>query len=673
MVSTTPPTRRHILAGGATLAAGLVGAAGLPMLAAPARAQATEPESLGIPLREVNMRAAAIGRWPDDSSVVYVYSNGATGVFSVLDAETGQRRADHVVGDTNSFDLLVSADRTVYISTTTNGLFRYFPERDEVVRLGRPGGERRILDTVSDEDGVVYGGTYPNAHAFKYDPAAGEFFDYGPITEEESFLRNVAYDGNGTLYASTRPSGRLFALDVETGAKTEVVLPDSLDATNLFPVYITQFGLLFVRTDGPEWDWHVYDPAAGAWIDHIQHGGQSGMTDPVEMKTYFFDVDSENLFEYDLINRTAAPTSWQGGQLAYTDMAGIGLGVLSGRDHNEYPGQSVIGIGRTGRIWHYNPQTGAHRFVEGRPLGSPVGLHALALAPDGNLYMGGHLTTGIMARFVPATEQFEQLRGPQQVSGFANYGGRLYFSTYPAPGEVMEYDPSSSWEYGSNPRAAFGLGEGQDRARPLVVAGGRLAVGTQADSRQGFLDGELMFYDQATGVVDRKGAVISGHGVASLTSTGSTLVGGTTVNHLAAPPVDPSGELFIWDLATDELVWRQPVVPNARVICALTVDPDGHVWGLSSLGTVFEFDLATREIVRSTSVANSANGAGRLFFGADGTIYGSTAGTFADSIVFSLDVETMSVSRIGSGAWAAPGNAGRIYYTDGAELVRFTP
>lgn len=629
---------------------------------------AVERENLGTPMRSVNIRSAAVGALPDGRPVVYTVSIGNPVAFSVLDAESGALLVSHEVpGYTSSFDTNVSADGTVYFEVRAAGrppsLMRYFPADDRLVSLGSPvDGELNINRTVSDEAGIVYGGTYPNAHVFRFDPSTGQFTDFGRIAEGETYARSVAV-GNGKLYVGTGTSGQLYSIDLESGLKSRIELPEPQTFT-----YRLAFlrGLLFVYTS-PSVDWLVYDPKTEQWVDRIPRNSEGGIT-PVaaHQKAYFVNDATRSLYEYDVKQRTFGQVAFADGSLSYQTTRAIGLGELGGP---EWPGQSVIGVGLTGRLWHWNPMTGSTRWVDSQAVGGAVLIHTIGAGADGEMYMGGYFTAGVMARYLTREERSEQLPGPTQIEGITTCDGKTYFGTYP-DGSVYSHDPAGPWSMGTNPRQLFSLiAQRQERPFALACAGGRLAVGSVGTKDN--LDGMLSFYDPAADTLDIKGTVIDDHSVTALAARGDLLVGGTSVNQLGVEPTDPQARIFFWDLATDTLTGHMVPVPGATDISEVTFDDVGHIWGLTSNGVVFEVDPDTRQVLTTIHAVTGGPtdiwGIGSLFFGPDDNLYGSSSGK-----VFALDPRTGEVQLLDSGEFAAADTAGRIYYAQGSRLLRLS-
>lgn len=671
------PLFRRVRVLSQVLTAGLFISVGVAV-AQPASAATPTIENLGVPMRSVSIRSAAVGVLPNGTPAVFAVSAGSPVQFNVLNARTGELIASHAVAPfTLSFDTEIAPDGSVYFEVQgapdgAPALMHYLPGSDTLLNLGNPVPGEKVINRVTfAPDGTVYGGTYPNAHVFRYSPSTGKFADLGSVAAGETYVRSIAY-GRGVLYVGTGTSARLFAIDLATGVKREIPLPEPNASKDLF-VYRMAFrqGLLFVF-NSPSLDWLVYDTQTQTWIDRIANNGEGGITDvgPNHL-AYFVNNATQDLYSYDVKQHVASVTGFNDGTLTYNSTRAIGLAALGG---SEWPGLSVVGVGIDGSIWQWNPVTGQKRRLVGHPLGGAVTIHTIGRGPDGNMYIGGFFTVGTMARFNTTTDSSEQLPGPTQIEGFGIYQGDLYLGTY-SDGGVVRYDDTKPWQYGTNPQTLFTLAASHQQERPFAFAdaGDRLAVGTVG--MKDTLDGSLTFYTPATGQVDDTGPPIPNQSVTALATLGdSTLIGGTSSQQLGVPPVDPQAKIFLWDLNTDTVTWSGAPVPGATDISELTVDGDGNVWGITSNATVFEFDPTTHQVLHTVQIVDPARvtkdiwGIGSLFFGPDGKLYGSSGGW-----IFSLDPNTLTPTVLDSGQFAAMDNAGRIYYAQGETLLRLTP
>ena len=78
--------------------------------------------------------------------------------------------------------------------------------------------ETSIWGLVTDEQGNVYGRTYPNAKVFKFDPKTNSFTNYGTMVEGQGYVRSIAY-ADGIVYAGIGTVGHIVKLDPLPGTR----------------------------------------------------------------------------------------------------------------------------------------------------------------------------------------------------------------------------------------------------------------------------------------------------------------------------------------------------------------------------------------------------------------------------------------------------------------------
>jgi len=186
----------------------------------------SEPIDLGHPVQNVSMFDSAFGV-EDGRQVMYSTIPGSPAMFNVIDLETNQvLRVIPLEGAYDSWTHLTAKDGSVYIGTSPNGgLYRYSPVTKEVERYTF--GVRSLLGLSQDEEGNIYGGTYSGGKAFKFDPRTGQFTDYGEVKPKQEYTRTAYY--NGHLYVGYGTVGGIAKLNVTTGEKADIELPEVFD------------------------------------------------------------------------------------------------------------------------------------------------------------------------------------------------------------------------------------------------------------------------------------------------------------------------------------------------------------------------------------------------------------------------------------------------------------
>jgi hypothetical protein len=91
--------------------------------------------------------------------------------------------------------------------------------------LGRPCGETEsfICGLTTSPDGKIWGGTYPSAHLFCYDPKTGLSRDFGRMDPEQFYCYPTAGD-DGMIYSAILFAKRdLVRFDPKTETKVSLL------------------------------------------------------------------------------------------------------------------------------------------------------------------------------------------------------------------------------------------------------------------------------------------------------------------------------------------------------------------------------------------------------------------------------------------------------------------
>ncbi|APU15765.1 hypothetical protein UA75_19175 [Actinoalloteichus sp. GBA129-24] len=646
-------------------------------------ADAAEVVSLGTPMLATTTIGGAVGIAADGTPEIYTVSSrdDNMGVFSVLHGDTGAVKHSIDLGrGAHSYGVAVAPDGGVWIATTSAGrLLRWEPGSDELDDHGRlfP-SESHLYKLAFDEAGVVYGGTYPNGKAFRYDPATAELRDYGTVAEGQSYVRSVGLYGD-TLFTGTQPHAHLVAIDVVSGDREEVALPEGTDLDQVVYDVNVVGDLLFVRVTktGLNGTLLVRDLTSGEWL--AQFPGVSGLdvTPAAEDGRVYFSQDGV-LTGYDIATGEAAPTELV---FPYTaQLRSLGLGELA---DPEFPGQSVIGLLLTGEVFWFNPTTGAHRLFASDIELNPVRMRSLAEGPDGSVLTGG-TGTGAFAMVDAETGEVLESERFSEVMGMLTTDDGVYLGAYPR-GRVYEWDRDQPWEWANiddggkiNPAEVLnGDDSFGDRTFALVEAGeDTIAIGTV--NKSGYLGGSLVLQDTAAGLSEVHSDLVTDQSVMALAYRDGVLYLGTSVyGGYGAVETETDARLLAWDVASGEKLWETVPVSAERTVSDLTFDDDGRLWGVTA-GLVFQVDPTDGTLLGSQRHAEYSwpvDGGYALadldFNAVDGSLYASMPGVglaridAADGsleVLSDRDVYRMFVHSNGD-----------VFANDGAELLRYRP
>ncbi|MFE7331304.1 hypothetical protein ACFU8W_41650 [Streptomyces sp. NPDC057565] len=682
--SRAPMSRRGLLGGiGAcsmTAAFGIVGPGARPADAAQSVGDIVD---LGVAMRTVNVRLARTGRMPDGTPVLFAFSDGNPVSFNVLRLDTGERIDGFPCGpDTVASSLVQHPDGTVYFSVrapSSGRLLRYVPASRTVEKVATGVAGETMLRTliVDPASGVLYGCTYPHAKVFSYDPSTKAVRDYGSVVTDGAYAWGFDLVG-GKLWVGTGiGTAHLIELDPVTGAKSEIPLPGEFasGATYVYGVR-ARGGIALVTVNPPLGDVNtlVWDIAGRRWLppDSIhQTLGANGVVSDVDSAGRFYYVSDGELYAYDTAARRSSPTGMAGSAIGdrvagtrSVDVIETGSGGAVRRE--------AVGVANTGVIWRYDLDTGAGITVRGLPLGSPATLHSIGVGPDGKVYTGAYLSSGVMARVSTSTYEIEELSGPEQADHIVTHQDRIVVTSY--PNAVAYTGATDPWDWGTRPAQLFSIGRysayEQDRMFDVVSVGNKLVFGSVPN--YGTLGGALVLAD-LDGNVEVHRNVVQDQSVTALATRGTLVFGGTSVHGgLSTTPKATEAVLFIWDARTRKKVFETVPVPGDEIIHSLLVDRH-RLWGMSSTGVLFEFDLRTRTVVRAADVGlpdtNTWGRLGKLHRHDDGRIYGN-----AGNKLFRVDPATLAVTILATNAKvSALAPTGEIFFGDSTNLYVYKP
>lgn len=192
----------------------------------------------GVAAAEVNVRTGATGTLPDGRHVAYMHSNGNPVSFAVVDLATGDVISDCLLEPKSiGAEIHVLDDGSAYFTVRDGSgalMFYWDSSSFELTEIAdQPAGERLVRSLETDEDGVVYGVTYPNAKLFSYAPETG-VRDYGSVATDDLYAEGLAVH-DGTAYVGTGMEvGHVIAVDLDSGEMTPLEVPPAYDRITRF-------------------------------------------------------------------------------------------------------------------------------------------------------------------------------------------------------------------------------------------------------------------------------------------------------------------------------------------------------------------------------------------------------------------------------------------------------
>lgn len=641
-------------------------------------------EDLGAAIHNSTSHAASFTSSGDGGNIMYLTLDGAHGEdarLGVINLEEERLvkivRLPEAMG---GFTMTTAGDGSVYVASHNRGtIYRYLPDRGRLETLGKPTPETTFgyyLIPVGED--TVYGGTYPGAVFYEYNPVTGfRVFGPQPFVPGEHYVRSLAHwPEAGITYVGIGSHPRLKRFIHATGDQSEL-LPEEYQQADEFVYDLNiEGGKLFVRLN-PSNRLLVYDLTLGEdgvvrerLECEVQGVGSLGVSPLHEGSVYY--SSGGNLHRYELAAKEAVPLHVD------TTIAPFKLGLVELQDQEAYPGKTLIGVGcRMGRtrLFKYNLKTGKLRIADLEIEGVPTNVQCVVAGSDGRIYTGAFLVGGTSV-FDPESGRYTEYKGVGQTEAIAEVDGRMYFSVYPHA-KLFEYDPGMPWTLdkgGENPRMLFDLSSvEQDRPYGLAVIGDVLYIGTICG--YGKLGGSIVAYRPASGERRVYRNPLPDLSIVALVQSEGMLYGGTNIwGGLGIAPTRSEAELLLFDPSSGEARGVSLPVPGIQALTALTVGPDGLLWAMGE-GYLFAFETIGETFVHaarlfpeivygSQSIWRDAS----LQFGRDGALYGTVQG----SILFRYSPERAELELLAEdGArFLAQDKEGRLYFSDGKTRLR---
>ena len=628
----------------------------------------TKLKFLGEPHSAVSILKAAYGKGPNGEDVIFAGSTGETSTFNVVDAKTGEMLSSHLLqGEPQVWGTVVSPDGNVYFSAGAS-LYRYMPAFDKVERVGKPIDTEKVLWHITvDEEGKIYGTTYPNGKVFMYDPLAEEFTDYGTMAEGQQYTRSIAYH-DGMIYVGTGSEAHLVKLNPLTGNIAEIELPGRYQSESFVYDLDAVEGYLYARvTDSATL--LVYDLEEEVWIDEISN--VKGITvSPASSDHLVYFNKNDELHAYDPKKRSLFPTGFR------DSWANKGFGWIELNEPG-FESASLISTLADGKSWVYNPDSGERKYIQGLYKEEPVVIQSVGLGPDGDIYTSGYLSGGF-AKYSQEKEEIVDYGGFGQIENMISTDENLYLGVY-TKANIYMYDPQKKYHFdrgdiegSTNPKKLFSLEQyGQDRPFGLAWGDGKLFVGTVPS--YGKLGGVLAMYDEKTEQLEVFQNIVKNQSVVELAYKDGLVYGATSVfGGLGIRPSEEEAKLFIFDPEKKEIVYEDVPLPGEKAISTLEFDEQGYLWGMSP-GKIFKFDLETKMVVHTEELfQHSWEGINNYWKGSeliydDGVFYGLAKNRF-----FTYNTRTSAMRMLETNvASIEQDNDGTIFLSKGTKLYRY--
>lgn len=623
-----------------------------------------QPMDLGSPIQQISIFDSTYNK-VNGQDYMYTTVSGTPAILNVINLSNYEVVATlPLEGSEQAWVHRADKNGTVYVGSTSNILYRYDTTTGEIERLGTPiPGEGGIWSMTLDDDGNVYGGTFPGGKVFKYDVALKQFINFGSAVEGQQYVRSLAYH-NGSIYAGTGSTGHLMKMDPVTGEKEEIPLKPIPGVSEYPFVYNLDVAGDFLFTHlsgGTIKQLHVYDLVKKEWLDVVVEGFEGVKVSP-EMNGKVYFLQNKQLVSFDLSTHEMRDTGITQ-QMTMKNSGWIG---------SDPQNMQLASIQFNGIVTLMQPDQGVREELFPIVEGQSAPLHVLEKGPDGNLYMSAYPSANA-ARYNPATK-FREMFTMNQAESMGAYGDKLYIGIYPGA-QIHELTPDLPIKPNENPAYKFSIGEDQDR--PYVFAAGDDKVFFGTVPLYGKLGGALVTYEPAetatvTYSVYRN--VVQDQSIVGLAYRDGKVYGSTSIHGgLGVQATATEAKMFVWDTETHSKVTEfTPKLSSAKknpvMISGLSFGPDGLLWAAAD-GILFAVNPDTLEVVKEVTVYPEVQDYGmwnpiHLRWGQDGLLYTDLHGQ-----ITVLDINAMEVVFTGPKAsYMVLGDDGHIYYAEGTRL-----
>ncbi len=523
----------------------------------------------GVGAEVSRSRGAAVVEAAGGEPRLAVWLQDHTGGYGLLmiDPDTGETTFHEMPFESSSgwiapFTFLYSREGFLYTHFEYK-FVEFDPRRGEYTHIEQT-EDHLAMWTTEDDDGVIWMGTYPNAHIISFNPRTREYRDYGAINEENwpQYPRRVATDDAGWVYTHIGMThNHMFALNPETGEVRPMVDEDDRAGGDVV-MWRGEDGKVYGRMPTPEAPWlQMYEGRA------VEIEGSPEVAAVVEISDR-----QEGVFGALPDGREITRLNVPGGWMRVADPEG-----RERRVSFDYPSHGA---------WIYSLEIGPDERIYGS-TGHP--LHLFAYDPSDDTFWdtpvrGGH------------------------INAMTVLGDRLYGAIY-TQGLLISYDPDRDTEYNVNPGTLAASGATIDRPHVILAHSDGRHIIQAGTPGYGLTGGGIMVYDTESGdkVMYQHTDLIEYHSTMALAELpDGNLIGGTTTSPgTGGERIARECTLYILEWPSMEIEYQENILPSVREIRELLTGPDGLVYGLDVEGTFFVFDWEAREVIHRESLADA--------------------------------------------------------------------
>ena len=582
---------------------------------------------LGIPVREAIIWGAYVGPGKTGEMDIIYLSFGqynAPLFLLAVNPDTGKMKQFNgpLSSEMGSWGYTVDHENRIYLGSYYHAhLLRFDPKTEKWDDLGQPGGkgESFICRITTAPDGKIWGGTYPSAKLFSYDPNTGVVQNYGRMDPDQFYCYPTAGE-DGLIYC---------AIQFE---KIGIVVfdPEEQTKTSLIPLGERKPGRVSL-VKGKDGEIYTKLSTLDQWF-RIEGGEKL-----VETSKSNIPFPHEGLPD--------------GRTFSLIDEKFLRIENPLAKEKKEIPLQYEA--------------AGSYIFV-------------VNTGPDGKIYGSSMLPLRLFV-YDPSAQSLTNLGKASIATGeiysMDSLDDKLYLCSYPEA-RLSIYDPQKPLTFGdkeySNPRDLGPMGGELYRPRTMLTGPhGNVYIGGYPD--YGLLGGAISVYDPKKNGKRVYRHIVQNQSIASLAyiekfdliAGGSSVLGGTGTR-----ASEKEAKLMLWDPKEEKKIFEIIPVSGAKTILSLATTVDGRVYGITSNEKVFVFDPEKREIKKVFDLGFKEPREISLQLGPDLRLYG-----LAKEAIFFIDPRNDQISLVLSPP--VPIHSGmamlgrKIYFGSNANLWEF--
>jgi len=620
------------------------------VLAGASASHSAQVDDLGVAVRAVvyGNSQGCLGESPSGQAGMFYIPYFTTTGGALVGIHPASGEHVHVpLPSKGGYGTAVGADGAIYVGGVHPGdLYRFEPSTKEVKSLGGSqfGATYIWACAISPDAKKIYAGCYPTAGLLEYDVETRTLRDLGRMSQTEQYVRSIAVDGQGKVWAGIGQHADLVVWDPKTEQHRSVLPPEYKHNSCTYDVrasgghvfaellYDHKHLVYDARTEKPV---AVLDKPPDGLSYMAARGGRDGCF-------YLHATLSGTLYRYRAGQAEPEKLAERLGQVAVVEGDRFAY-VIDDQD-----------------FVYYDLADG--KELVRRKLGEAtdgMALYALAAGTDGRVYGSTYINMHMFS-VDPESGKIDDLGkalrwGGQIDSMHGGRDGKIYMGSY-VHAVVSIYDPGKPWKIGAetdcNPREIGPIGSGQYRTRCITLGpDGRIYLGS-IPSYNSAPTGAFSRVDPETGDVRTWLDLVPGGAVQRVLADDRYVYGAG------------GGKFFVLDPKAEEA--DQIVLELDLPVSAMELAPSGDVVGTGA-GRLFVFSPSKREVTHAAE--NPLGDFSHMCLAPDGNLYGINKNRIGRIVPGSWQIDQIAPE---GGQFLAPDPQGRVYFARGSHVLRVT-